>query len=198
MFFNRRKINHYNDSEGISFFIIHDDFAEYDWINALPEKLYTLSFFEVNENSFSADVITVFIGILEELASSCFAIYKMEKNIRMYMQLGTLFHGIQDEKYLYQTSKGIDTALLRQQADSATGWDETEIFCTTKPLANVDTLDTLEQCLENREFSFYFLVDVLRGNLTIKFPKENGFYQIEQQIKDICKEMQVPVFEWNS
>ena len=37
MFFKQRKVNTNNESEMISFFIMHDDFAEYNWINTLPK-----------------------------------------------------------------------------------------------------------------------------------------------------------------
>ena len=108
MFFRRRKENTNNESGRISFFIMYDDFAEYNWISTLPKDLHTISFFEANENSFSTEVMTVFIEVLKALADPYFAIYKMEKNLRMYRKIGNVCNYVQDEKYLYKTSRASD------------------------------------------------------------------------------------------
>lgn len=198
MFFKQRKVNTNNESEMISFFIMHDDFAEYNWINTLPKGLHTISFFEANENSFSTEVMTVFIEVLKALADPYFAIYKMEKNLRMYRGIGNVCNYVQDEKYLYKTSRGVDTALLQLQADPLVCWEETEIYCSTRLLPDGDSLKSLKHGLETGEFLFYFLLDAIRASLTIKFPKESNPYEIEQLVMDICQKIQVPVFLWNS
>ena len=198
MFFKRRKVDTNPESERLSFFIMHDDFAEYNWISALPKGLHTISFFEEHENSFSKEVMAVFIEILKELANPYFAIYKMEKNLSRYNEMGNLCNYVQDGKYLYKTSRGVDTALLRLQTDPLVCWEETEIYCSTRSLPDGDSLRSLKHGIETGEFLLYFLLDAIRASLTIKFPEESNSYKIEQLVMDVCKRMQVPVFLWNS
>lgn len=198
MFFKRRKENTNNESGKISFFIMYDDFAEYNWLSTLPKDLRTISFFEANENSFNTEVMTVFIEVLKVLAAPYFAIYKMEKNIRMYREIGSVCNYVQDEKYLYKTSRGVDAALLRLQTDPLACWEETEIYCSTRSLPDGDSLRSLKHGIETGEFLLYFLLDAIRASLTIKFPEESNSYKIEQLVMDVCKRMQVPVFLWNS
>ena len=198
MFFKQRKVNTNPESERLSFFIMHDDFAEYNWISALPKGLHTISFFEEHENSFSKEVMAVFIEILKELADPYFAIYKMEKNLSRYNEMGNLYNYVQDGKYLYKTSRGVDAALLQIQIDPLVCWEETEIYCSTRPLSNRKPLETLGQCVETDEFLFYFLVDAMRANMTIKFPEERDPYRVEQLLIGVCQKMQVHVFAWNS
>ncbi len=120
MLFNRQKVNCNSETENISFIIMHDNFDEYNWSTALPKGLHTISIFVAAENSFSKDVMAVFIEILEKLADSCFTVYKIEKNSQMHTGKGTLYRYAQDEKHLYKISRGIDAALLWLQTDPAT------------------------------------------------------------------------------
>ena len=198
MLFKRQKVDSNREREHISFIIMHDDFAEYNWITVLPDGLHTISIFETAENSFSKDVMAVFIEILKKLANSCFSVYKIEKSPQIHTEKGTLSRFAQDEKHLYKISRGIDAALLWLQTDTAGCWDETEIYCCTTPLTHAILCETIEQYMKSEKFSFYFLVDAIRCNLTIKFPDKNDSYEIEQRVRNICQKMQVSVLEWNS
>lgn len=155
MLFNRQKVNCNSETENISFIIMHDNFDEYNWSTALPKGLHTISIFEAAENSFSKDVMAVFIEILEKLADSCFTVYKIEKNSQMHTGKGALFRYAQDEKHLYKIGRGIDAALLWLQIDPAARWDETEIYCCTTPLTYAALYETADLTVRNGKNRHY-------------------------------------------
>lgn len=151
-----KKKNHKCKKE-IGFIWIDGDFFNYSFEEEIKNYPYTLSVFEMEESSFDINVMNVFVEIMDILTKG--------KRVLHIVDGYTLQISLTDIK-----------EMLQQQINTYGGWDKTELLC----LLN-----------ENRvmqgkfNYDIYFMIDMLRANMTIKCLDENVFIRVKKCIETV-------------
>ena len=152
-----KKKNHKCKKE-IGFIWIDEDFFNYSFEEEIKNYPYKLSVFEMEESSFDINVMNVFVEIMDILTKG--------KRVLRIVDGYTLQISLTD----------IKKEMLQQQINTYGGWDETELLC----LLN-----------ENRvmqgkfNYDIYFMIDMLRANMTIKCLDENVFIRVKKCIETV-------------
>ena len=150
----------------ISFFWTEENFMAYDWSEYIDQYPYTLSVFEREESSFSTVVAEIFAEIAVRLTQNSRVLHCAEKQTPFY-------------------AVGVQKELFQRQIDLHHGWETTELFCFSG-----------KKNEEIGDCELYFMVDLLRVNLTMKCQTKDLWHKAKSCMVDVMKERSICFLHW--